>query len=429
MPAAFVSCPWRVSLAALMGTILVLAHTAAALATPLYPFPQHVTYASGTTKPNHRTQTQQDNDVRAFYDRWKADFVLAAGTDGSGHPLYRIAFGLTSPNRERTVSEGQGFGMIILALMAGHDANAQVIFDGLWRFTRANPSSIDARLMRWIVPTGSDGDASAFDGDCDMAYGLLLADKQWGSAGTINYLAEATQLLAGMLASTIGPNSRLPMLGDWVNPAGSKYNQYTPRSSDFMPDHFRAFGRATGNPVWSQVVTAVQNSTDYLQLKYSPTTGLFPDFMKPTSTTNKNPRPVGSNFLESAFDGSYYYNAARDPWRLGTDAVLNNDAKSLAEVRKISSWIQTATAGNPGSIRAGYKLSGSPLSGSNYFTTVFVAPFGVAAMTQPSQQSWLNAIYSAVYNVHEDYFEDSVTLLCLLVLTGNYWDPTTIGGL
>lgn len=428
MPATRLSRASRLAVAALTSATLVIAHATVALAFPLYPFPQHVTYASGTIKPNHRTQVQQDNDVRTFYDRWKADFVLAAGADGSGNPLYRIAFGLTSPNRERTVSEGQGFGLIVVALMAGHDANAQTIFDGLWRFTSAYPSSIDSRLMRWIVPTGSDGDDSAFDGDCDMAYGLLLADKQWGSVGAIDYLAEATQLIAGILASTIGPNSRLPMLGDWVSPAGSKYNQYTPRSSDFMPDHFRAFGRVTGDPVWSQVVTAVQNSIDYLQLKYSSKTGLLPDFIKPISSTNHNSRPAGSNFLESAFDGSYYYNAARDPWRLGTDAVLNNDAKSLAEVRKISSWMQIATASNPASIRAGYKLGGSPLSGSNYFTTVFVAPFGVAAMTQPSQQSWLNAIYSAVYNVHEGYFEDSVTLLCLLVMTGNYWDPTMIGG-
>jgi hypothetical protein len=45
---------------------------------------------------------------------------------------------------------------------------------------------------------------------------------------------------------------------------------------------------------------------------------------------------------------------------------------------------------------------------------------GVAAMTVPSQQQWLNAIYEAVYRAHEDYYEDSVTLLCLLVMTGNY---------
>ncbi|MCQ3980590.1 MAG: hypothetical protein DPW09_44850, partial [Anaerolineae bacterium] len=61
---------------------------------------------------------------------------------------------------------------------------------------------------------------------------------------------------------------------------------------------------------------------------------------------------------------------------------------------------------------------------ANYFTTFFAAPLGVAAMTVPTQQTWLNAIYDAVHNTQEDYYEDSVTLLCLLVMTGNYWDPS-----
>jgi hypothetical protein len=49
-------------------------------------------------------------------------------------------------------------------------------------------------------------------------------------------------------------------------------------------------------------------------------------------------------------------------------------------------------------------------------------------MSDPAQQSWLNAIYTAVYNRHEDYYEDSVTMLSLLAMSGNFWDPTVIGG-
>ena len=44
-------------------------------------------------------------------------------------------------------------------------------------------------------------------------------------------------------------------------------------------------------------------------------------------------------------------------------------------------------------------------------------------MTADGQQSWLNAIYDAVRNRQEDYYEDTVTLLCLLVMTGNAWGP------
>jgi endoglucanase len=77
-------------------------------------------------------------------------------------------------------------------------------------------------------------------------------------------------------------------------------------------------------------------------------------------------------------------------------------------------------------IRAGDKLDRTPLGESNYFTSVFVAPFGVAAMTSASQQKWLDRIYAAVRLAREDYFEDSVNLLCLLVMTGNFWDPTLV---
>ncbi len=48
---------------------------------------------------------------------------------------------------------------------------------------------------------------------------------------------------------------------------------------------------------------------------------------------------------------------------------------------------------------------------------------GVAAMNDPAQQEWLNAIYDSVYNTREDYYEDSVTLLCLMVMSGNFWSP------
>ena len=65
--------------------------------------------------------------------------------------------------------------------------------------------------MDWRVPgNGGGGDDSAFDGDCDMAYGLLLADAQWGSTGDIDYAAELTTVLAGILRSRRSGRSSRP---------------------------------------------------------------------------------------------------------------------------------------------------------------------------------------------------------------------------
>jgi endo-1,4-beta-D-glucanase Y len=379
------------------------------------PFPQHVTYAPNSILPDHRTREQLDDDVRAYYDYWKANYVADAGTDANGISMYRVVLGKDEPTRSTTVSEGQGYGMLIVPIMAGYDPDAQMIFDGLWAFVKAHPSEIDPRLMDWNVPL-EEGNTSAFDGDADIAYGLLLADAQWGSDGNINYKAEADRMIAGILESTIGPESHLPMLGDWVNVGEAQYNQFTPRSSDFMLVNFRAFANASNDPVWNDVVVQSQNVMTGIQAQYSPVSGLMPDFIV-------NGTPAPANFLEKNTDGAYNYNAGRVPWRVGTDALLYDDAISRSIVQNISHWIEASTNGDPLNIRAGYQLNGSPLPNSDYFTTFFVAPMGVAAMNDPAQQAWLNAIYDSVYDNHIDYYEDSINLLCMMVMSGNFWSP------
>ncbi|MDQ2653535.1 MAG: glycosyl hydrolase family 8 [Chloroflexota bacterium] len=385
------------------------------------PFPQHLDY--GEVRPSRWTQAQLDNAVRTFYDRWKSRYLVAL-TGNDGNQQYRVAFGRSREKRKITVSEGQGYGLVIAASMAGHDPNAQRICEGLWRFARAHPSDIDNRLMDWRVP-GGDGDDSAFDGDADLAYGLLLADAQWGSGGAINFRAEFDRTLAGILASTIGPQSRLPMLGDWVKPNDGTYNQYTPRSSDLMTGHFRTWARATGANVWNDVVARSQSTITTMQANYAPNTGLLPDFIQPRSAADHDPRPADAKFLEGPNDGSYSYNAGRDPWRIGADALLHGDPTSAAQAAKIARWANAATSGYPRAFRSGYTLSGMPLPDSDYFSIFFAAPLGVAAMCDPGLQTWLDDIYAAVIaTTNEDYYEESVALLCLLLMTGNFRDPT-----
>lgn len=389
---------------------------------PARPLPQHMIYAPGTIKPDF-SQTVLDDDVRVFFDRWKADYLVSAGTAPDGTPMYRVIHSKTTP--QETVSEGQGYGMIIMALMAGYDPDARLILDGLWAFARQHPSSVDSRLMAWQVPEDPDtGIDAAFDGDADMAYALLMADNQWGEDGPINYKQEALRLLTAILKSMVGPQSHLPMLGDWVTREGPPYSQYTPRSSDFMPDHFRCWYDITKNSAWLQVLHATQAAITQVQTDYSLSTGLLPDFLIPVSSTDHRLQPATPNFLEGPDDGHYEYNAGRDPWRIGTDALLNNDAVSLAQSRKIADWIYTSTGGVAQNIKDGYFLDGRPLRPDDDFTSFFAAPMGVAAMTRPEYQTFLNDVYTHVRQRHEDYYEDSVTLLCMLVMTGNFWTPT-----
>jgi hypothetical protein len=180
--------------------------------------------------------------------------------------------------------------------------------------------------------------------------------------------------------------------------------------------NFRAFGNASNDPVWNDVVLQSQNVMTGIQAQYSSVSGLMPDFIV-------NGAPAPANFLEKGTDGAYNYNAGRVPWRVGTDALLHGDPVSRVIVQNISHWIEASTNGDPLNIRAGYQLNGAPLPNSDYFTTFFVAPMGVAAMNDPAQQAWLNAIYDSVYDNHIDYYEDSINLLCMMVMSGNFWSP------
>ncbi|MCP3664499.1 MAG: hypothetical protein GY696_18750, partial [Gammaproteobacteria bacterium] len=390
----------------------------AAFAEPDRPFPQHTPYASGTITPNHFTQGEKDQHVRNFYDSWKSNYLVAAGTDNQGFPLYRVALARNSPV---TVSEGQGYGMVITALMAGHDTFAQQYFDGLWRFSRAYPSGYDYRLMSWYIINGviDEGNTSAFDGDADIAYGLLLAHEQWGSEGDINYFNEAIEVIDAMMVSTIGPDSMLPTLGDWVGYNDIKHNQYTPRSSDFMPSHFHAFAIASQNNDWNVVIEKSQDVIDSIQSNYSSVTGLLPDFIMNCQIVT-NCEPAYEGFLEE-FDGDYYYNAGRVPLRIGMDVLLNDNQRSRNQLQKINTWLSATMQGDPDKIMSGYKLDGTPLF--FYSSTFFIAPFAVALMSDTSQQVFLNTLYTHIYNLQDSYFEDSINLLSLIVLSGNYWQP------
>lgn len=412
-----------------MRALLLLALTGAATVAsaqaPTFPFPQHVRHAAGSLRPNHRTQAQLDQDVRDAYARWKTAYLRPAGTDGSGNALHRVL--CDTDGNGNTVSEGQGYGLVIVGLMAGHDPEAATIAAGLARYAALHPSGIDGRLMSWNINAAGqpqEGNDSAFDGDNDLALGLLIAATQWPEAG-VGFRARATTMLAGQAASAMGPGSKLPLLGDWGTPDGATYNQYSVRPSDFMPAHALNFAAATGAPIWSQSIVAMRTAIEHLQTTYAPVTGLVPDFTVRESAGSGELAPAPPNFLEGPNDGYYDYNAGRVPWRLATHALLHADPHSARQARRIAQWSAIASGGVATNIRPGYRLDGTPLA-TNYFTSFFAAPIGVATMTSPTQQGWLNAIYDSVRTRQEGYYEDSVALLSLLVMSGTYWDPVAI---
>ncbi|MBB2909853.1 endo-1,4-beta-D-glucanase Y [Streptosporangium becharense] len=382
---------------------------------PGVPFGSHkIPYVAGMLRPSG-AQATLDQKVVDYYRRWKSAFVK----QNCGNGWYQII----SPDADHPyVAEAQGYGMVITATMAGADPDAKKIFDGLLKYVLAHPSSITPGLLAAEQDASCksvNGSDSATDGDLDVAYGLLLADRQWGSSGTYNYKKLAVDRINAIKAGEVNPTTKLMKLGDWTS-AGDEY-YWISRSSDWMIDHFRAFRKATGDATWDTVRVNHQNLIASQQATYAPNTGLLADFVVDTNTT---PKPAPKQVLEDPNDGKYWWNACRDPWRIGDDAVTSGDAKSLAAARKLNTWIKSKTGGDPNKIGIGYSLGGSQISSGS--EPAYFAPFAVAAMTDPGSQAWLDALWNKMLNApftSDDYFSTSIQLQVMITVTGNHWVP------
>lgn len=383
-----------------------------------YPYPQHTRYNTPNIKPTNYTQQELDSHVAAYYQQWKREFLVPL--QGPEKTRYRIAFGRPGTEKHAiTVSEGQGYGMIITVLMAGYDTEAQKIYNGLLRFVQEHPSREHNGLMAWRVSSSdSKVEGSAFDGDADIAYSLLLADKQWGSAGQLNYRLAAEIMIERLYDRVIGPYSKLPMFGDWVDYDGEPSNQFTVRSSDLMLSNFYTF--VSLDTRWKAVLERSTRVIEQLQDDFAPNTMLLPDFF--VSDRTRQYRPAPANFLEGNNDGDYYYNACRTPLRIGIYTLLHGDASLSQRLQKLSLWSEKKSNSDVKNIHAGYRLSGDELPKSSYATSLFKSSFGVAVLQSPAQQTWLNTLYESIHQQHIDYYEDTVTLLTLLLISGNYWD-------
>ncbi|HET6255023.1 MAG TPA: glycosyl hydrolase family 8 [Puia sp.] len=460
-------------------------------AAPSRPFPQHNPYQQGTILPNHISQEEMDDSVKSFYRAWKQHYVLPGCRQGESYIWFEGTRGTNI-----CVSEGQGYGMVIVALMAGFDSSAQETYDCLYRWYKSHPSTTSPHLMAWTQKKDCNSleGGAATDGDMDIAYSLLLADAQWGRHSNVPYRQEALAMIDAIRHQEINAQTYIVMEDNTGKPRSRDY--FDMRSSDYMPDHLRAFREATGDPFWDTVINNNYRVFRYLQNTYSPEAGLVPDFIKnirfsperifatpgqittggkadtsnvtgagtksqadsasqrsgsKTSrpqTVESNPgtgpflerdsddvnlfaQPVQPNYLESKFDGVYNFNACRVPWHIGADFLVSGDPRAAAFLTRINNWIRSTTKGNPDNISAGYNLSGEDLSHRYFEALCFICPFAVAAMSSPDNQEWLNKLWDYIQHFKLkdfDYYDNTIKMLDMIILSGNYWTPASSPG-
>jgi uncharacterized protein (DUF2141 family) len=423
---------------------------------PTYPFGARINAYPNGTKPNHLTNAQMDATIQSRYNDWKTKRLVDVPTVPGGKA---VKFSDAAQPDRLTVSEGVAYGMLLTVLMAGYDPNAQALFDGLLTTARARPAySLPANfaqhrpyLMDWrLAPDGSgrlaDGSShpqagggwAAMDADLDIAMALLMAHRQWGSTGTWNYQQEALNTIGAIKAWFTYPDGRI-----WVRSAPD-----ASRTSDYMFGHFRAFRQATGDAFWDTVVSRQLTLLEQIIANYSPNAGLQPDCVINTHTSPTPPPPSGvCDFTPT--EGYYFANAQRNPWRYSTDYLFSGENRLRVILERMMDFFMVDNGGTPGpadpsysskgNMAIGYKLDGTRMSVTELNPNLTEADrwpaIGVVAGAMNGAQvhtrfqtylndswNWLNAKWTG------NYYDAEMTLLSMIVASGNWWNPGPGGG-
>jgi len=416
-------------------------------------FPYGIAYPNGIT-PTNFSQAQKDADVLAMYDRWKARYLTTNGAGPGGVRVFKPA-----PDNQESVSEGIGYGMVISVFMAKADNSGKADFDGLLTYYKAKrrPKTISGvtspGLMSWrINANGTVADPfAAPDGDLDAAYALLVADKKWGSSGAINYKVEALSVINNLMQWSVynnnadpTKNSHLMARFDFGSPTTVEAANSHTMSSYQMVNYYKQFKDATGDARWDAVMGAGYKLFDHFYNNSRTADGTQIGLTPFTFLTFPDP---ALQYKPSTRGYNYGLDSGRVPWRVGMDylwygnansarvAVRPESANLAQELPKINAqWMQRAINGNPQNLLAQYTIAGVPIGTARFDQRAVVSPMAVGAMTDPSNQEWLNSMYgwmrlqlpgvtyvspSGGQSINAGYFADTVLMICMISVTGN----------
>jgi endo-1,4-beta-D-glucanase Y len=389
-----------------------------------FPFPQN--------RENSRCvypKLYRNEEVQAAYAQWKSDTVTSDGASGFRRVKRPKEPGQLEVNS--TVSEGIGYGMLLAVYM-----DDQALFDDLWQYEQKWLDG-GTGLMNWYInaagtglgTVGTSGAGAATDADEDMAFALLMADKQWGGQGKLG--KKYSDIALGQIQAV------------WNNEVFQyKYLKPWPANdlpavnlSYFAPAFYRVFAKVdtknTSN--WNTLTTTMYG---VLNASLNASNGNTDNGLVP-AWCDTNGKPNGGAFgpTGGASPTNYQYDSCRTPFRIGLDYCWTGDSNAQAYVAKTSKFFST-TVGGATQIVDGYDLNGTPhaqyQTGANaqIQSAAFVGPAGVGAMSNSSYQTFVNDAYGVLIMgkalVGGTYYDDSWMVLSLLMMTANFLDYTSI---
>ena len=449
------------------------------------PFPQHVDYVTDRFEPSDLTQDECDDKVVTFFREILLNDMIA----DTNAPDTKDEFQLVIRHSQEweveegyvdvshiNVSESQGYGMMMMAYMAGSEDQLDLgedewiygctslheYYDAMLRTVQAYPSITGNRLFGWeLVGYPKDGDNtdgfnevdgvktapfsqledgdSATDGDMDIIYSLLLADKQWGSDGTYDYKQIALDMLEDLWDYCVHSEYHTLLLGDWAKAKEGEELGDATRPSDFILDHLKVYAEVDPDHDWQSVVDATYGVIKDIrdaEEAIGNMDGFLPDFVIRGDGVWEVPE--GEVLEDEDGDGNYFYNSCRIPWRLGTDYLTfgNTDIgdRTLYDycIEPLDRFAKYFTEGD-------LEILGPLLMNGELFDwddpDCFAPEFLVTAVSVDdpdedssvigSGQEWINTNWNSdiLTSYEGDTYGDYIKMFCMLTASGNYWLP------
>lgn len=368
-----------------------------------FPFPQNAASANCVFPSSYDNQ-----DVRAAYELWKTTVVTS---DGAGGHL-RVRKPDSGSQIDSTVSEGIGYGLLLAVYM-----DDQEVFDGIWKYEQLYLN--DNGLMHWEVSAEGNviGTGAALDGDEDMDWALIMADRQWGGQGSLDqtYESYAIDLIHAMWDHEIDHGrDDMPLPGD------SWGNADITNISYFAPAYYRLFGQVAG--MEAEWASAIDTSYEIIEASLNAASenqdnGLVPAWC------NRAGEPV------EAFSGApthFQNDSTRTPFRVGQDYCYYGEPRALDYMEKITSFYTEVGVEN---IVDGYELDGTPRPdfGTNGLGSAsFVGPAAVGASYSAENLAFVDDAYAALITQELTagtiYYQKSWAAISLLMMTGGFYE-------
>jgi len=442
---------------------------------PQYPFPHYTEYAVTPMMPDKKNAKNIEDSIISLFRNILLNDLIIDSNSPQNKEEFRMVIRHSQEQEANegsikvshiNVSESQGYGMMIIAYIAGCEEKLNIpesnwilgstslkdYYDAMLRTVIAFPSIIAPHLFTWELfgfPAGENtnktgyktvkgvktapftidrkGGDSATDGDMDIIYSLLLADKQWGSGGKYNYIQIARDMLDDLWNYCVHDEYHTLLLGDWAK--NSTYDTFASasRPSDFIISHLKVYKEADPAHNWQAVIDATYNIIKEIRESQNvagSNNGLMPDFVIRGETGWEIP---SENFIED-YDGDFSYNACRVPWRLGIDyllygntAISNSSLYDLV-IKPLDNFAINFTGGNPRKLGP-LHMNGKPFSWTD--PDLFAPPFLVTAAATGANQEWVNALwnFNGLTKYNRDTYGDYIKLLVMLTVSGCYWLP------